>query len=250
MARHAHVTQMSRGEDVMGTASTRPAGRMGGINKHEPLMSTSLRVLQHSAPASPAAADTPHPWLRALDVFGVPYLCYSHRRAGGRMSPAAAALLESAAGSLIVEQADRLVAAELTTTSAQLHIGQFVRTRTVRTHEGLSLNVFVAWPSLPDVDAIVVLGPETPAARSDDQPGGLTRREAEVARLVGAGFATKEIAQRLGISGHTTRHHIERVFAKLGVRSRASLAALMGGRSGPSLRSTAMMCAREAGFRE
>jgi len=53
----------------------------------------------------------------------------------------------------------------------------------------------------------------------------LTRREVDVARLVGAGLRTAEIADQLGISLHTARRHSERVFAKLGVRSRAAVAA-------------------------
>ena len=196
-------------------------------------MSTTLRVLQQSSSSSPAAEGASHPWLRALEVFGVPFLCYSRKSAGRRMSAAAAALLRGVTGAAVAEQAARLVAAELSALSTPLHIGQFVQTRAVRTYDGLTLNVFIASPALADVDAIVVVSPGAPASNSDDQ-AGLTRREAEVARLVGAGLATKEIAQRLGISGHTARHHIERVFAKLGVRSRAALAALIAVRSGAS----------------
>lgn len=51
----------------------------------------------------------------------------------------------------------------------------------------------------------------------------LTPREVEVAMLAATGLQTKQVAHRLGISFHTARHHIERAYAKLGVRNRASL---------------------------
>jgi DNA-binding CsgD family transcriptional regulator len=53
----------------------------------------------------------------------------------------------------------------------------------------------------------------------------LTPREAAVARFLARRRSTAEIADALGISTHTARHHAERVLAKLGVRSRAAAAA-------------------------
>jgi DNA-binding CsgD family transcriptional regulator len=50
---------------------------------------------------------------------------------------------------------------------------------------------------------------------------GLTEREAEVALHLGRGETDREIADRLGISWHTVRTHVERVLGKLGVDSRA-----------------------------
>lgn len=49
----------------------------------------------------------------------------------------------------------------------------------------------------------------------------LTPRELEVLALVGEGMSNKTIARRLGISAHTVKYHLEAVFAKLAVRSRA-----------------------------
>jgi len=57
----------------------------------------------------------------------------------------------------------------------------------------------------------------------------LSRREMEVARELAAGRTTAQAAAALGISVHTARHHAERAYAKLGVRSRAALGALLGG---------------------
>jgi two-component system nitrate/nitrite response regulator NarL len=49
----------------------------------------------------------------------------------------------------------------------------------------------------------------------------LTPREVEVLALVGQGQSNKSIARRLNISAHTVKYHLEAIFAKLGVRSRA-----------------------------
>ncbi len=57
---------------------------------------------------------------------------------------------------------------------------------------------------------------------------GLSRREAEVALLLAQGGRNTQVAARLGISPHTARHHTEMVLAKLGIRSRAEVAAALG----------------------
>ncbi len=53
----------------------------------------------------------------------------------------------------------------------------------------------------------------------------LSRRETEVLRLLAEGLTNREIAERLYISPKTAEHHVSRVYAKLGVSTRAEAAA-------------------------
>jgi len=52
----------------------------------------------------------------------------------------------------------------------------------------------------------------------------LTRREREVLALVVAGYANKEIAQTFSISEETIKHHLTRMFDKVGAANRLELA--------------------------
>lgn len=55
-------------------------------------------------------------------------------------------------------------------------------------------------------------------------PAALTEREVDVLRLVAAGLSNPEIARRLVISPRTAEHHVQHVYAKIGVSSRAAAA--------------------------
>jgi DNA-binding NarL/FixJ family response regulator len=64
---------------------------------------------------------------------------------------------------------------------------------------------------------------------ADELPGGLSEREAEVAREVVAGHSNKEIARVLGITERTVKAHLGAIFVKLGVRDRLQLALRLTG---------------------
>jgi len=53
-------------------------------------------------------------------------------------------------------------------------------------------------------------------------PGGLTAREVEVLGLLARGWSNKQIAQRLFITPKTVSNHVEHIYAKVGVSSRAA----------------------------
>ncbi|MGC0423392.1 response regulator [Embleya sp. AB8] len=63
-------------------------------------------------------------------------------------------------------------------------------------------------------------GPTEPPGPA--HPDGLTDREAEILALIARGLTNPEIAERLFLSNHTIKTHINRIFAKTGSRDRAA----------------------------
>ena len=57
--------------------------------------------------------------------------------------------------------------------------------------------------------------------RRRDGPAGLTAREVEVLRLVARGLSNKQIGLRLVISAKTAGNHVEHIYTKIAVTSRA-----------------------------
>lgn len=59
-----------------------------------------------------------------------------------------------------------------------------------------------------------------------EQSASLTNREREILALLADGLGNKQIATRLGISPNTVKTHLELLFEKIGVRSRAEAVAV------------------------
>jgi HD-GYP domain-containing protein (c-di-GMP phosphodiesterase class II) len=78
----------------------------------------------------------------------------------------------------------------------------------------------------PDAVAAVLeaAGQRRPLRRRDLRPAGLSEREIEVLRLVAEGCSNREVAKRLYISPRTADHHVQHIYAKTGVSSRAAAA--------------------------
>jgi HD-GYP domain-containing protein (c-di-GMP phosphodiesterase class II) len=71
------------------------------------------------------------------------------------------------------------------------------------------------------VEAVLrAAGHRAPARRT--WPGGLTAREVEVLGLLARGQSNKQIAARLVVTPKTAANHVEHIYAKLGVSSRAA----------------------------
>jgi non-specific serine/threonine protein kinase len=78
--------------------------------------------------------------------------------------------------------------------------------------------------------AFVTVPEQQPAER----PERLTRREREVALLVARGLTNRQIASELSVSRSTANNHVARILRKLGLRSRAQIAAWVTEQRSPS----------------
>lgn len=75
-----------------------------------------------------------------------------------------------------------------------------------------------AGPDAAQLDARFAAAPRSAA-------GDLTSRQVEVLALVAAGRTNREIAEELVVSEHTVRRHLQNIFARVGVTSRAAATA-------------------------
>jgi DNA-binding NarL/FixJ family response regulator len=93
-----------------------------------------------------------------------------------------------------------------------------------------------------DVAVLEVLGHHLARVLSRFDPGlpppadrlGLTARQLEVLALVKLGQTNREIGERLSISAHTVRKHLENTYVALGVHNRAGSLGRVYGRSASS----------------
>lgn len=97
----------------------------------------------------------------------------------------------------------------------------FLSPRTVQSHVADILR-FTGARSRAEVAAAV----SRPAG---DELAVLTRRQREIARLIAHGRRNAEIAAELGVSEKTVENHVSALLGRLGVRSRAAVAALAAG---------------------
>jgi HD-GYP domain-containing protein (c-di-GMP phosphodiesterase class II) len=74
-----------------------------------------------------------------------------------------------------------------------------------------------------DVEAVVGAAGHQPAKR-DERPVGLTEREVEVLRLIARGLSNRQVADRLVISPKTVGSHVEHIYVKARVSTRAGAA--------------------------
>lgn len=72
------------------------------------------------------------------------------------------------------------------------------------------------------VDAVLAVAHGTKPSTRRTLPAGLSDREVEVLRLVAKGFSNRQIADHLIISPKTAGHHIQHIYNKIGVSTRAA----------------------------
>ncbi|HKR10216.1 MAG TPA: helix-turn-helix transcriptional regulator [Gemmatimonadaceae bacterium] len=85
--------------------------------------------------------------------------------------------------------------------------------------------------NVPADAELIVIARAAPVARvptrirSESSAAPLSRREREILALLADGLVNKQIAARLGISTNTVKTHLELLFEKLGVATRAEAVA-------------------------
>jgi two-component system, NarL family, nitrate/nitrite response regulator NarL len=88
-----------------------------------------------------------------------------------------------------------------------------------RVHEGQ------AWVSREQMTLLLEALISTPKIKAVDRKGLnlLTKREAEVVSCLAEGMTNREIAEHIGLSQHTVKNYLFRIFDKLGVSNRIEL---------------------------
>jgi DNA-binding NarL/FixJ family response regulator len=85
----------------------------------------------------------------------------------------------------------------------------------------LRREVRAGWLDGDAVHAVMAeAGHRVPPARRE-RPAGLSEREAEVLRLLARGFSNRIMAKQLSLSYDTVKHHIQHIYDKTGVSTRA-----------------------------
>lgn len=163
--------------------------------------------------------------LAVFDTLDITYAVFAVDGREIRRSPGATRL---SGGAALWRQASRIIQSNLVPRGgAPLADGVTRRFRTLE--PSLELVVAKLQEPTPEVRYVAVLVPRQSESKvvSLSNRWSLTPREMDLAELLQQGLSTKAIAEELGISVHTVRHHIESVFGKLGVRSRTSAAVIL-----------------------
>ena len=74
------------------------------------------------------------------------------------------------------------------------------------------------------VSAVLAASGQRKAPSRREWPAGLTEREVEVLRLIARGSSNREAAEALGLSPKTVGHHVQHMYSKIGVSTRAGAA--------------------------
>lgn len=153
-------------------------------------------------------------------------------------SPYLRAVAESAYGSVLLAEGDAAAACAVLRTAwtrwSELDAPyEAARTRvligTAYSRLGDAESAQLEWSGaqqlFQELDAVPDLARIERLARPAERTTGLTSREEEVLALVAAGKTNREIAAELVISEHTARRHVQNIFTKLDLSSRAAATA-------------------------
>jgi HD-GYP domain-containing protein (c-di-GMP phosphodiesterase class II) len=72
------------------------------------------------------------------------------------------------------------------------------------------------------VRAVLTAAGHRVSATRQDRVAGLSEREVEVLRLIARGQSNRRVAERLSVAERTVHHHVEHIYQKIGVSTRAA----------------------------
>ena len=126
------------------------------------------------------------------------------------------------------EDEERVAGAIRAGASGYLVHGRFTPEELERSVKDLAAGANVLSPSVVSV-VVGALKAGGGGAGDHEGPLSLTERESEVMTLLSRGTSNKAIAEKLFISEKTVKNHINRIYAKLGVGTRAeAIASFLG----------------------
>jgi DNA-binding NarL/FixJ family response regulator len=162
-----------------------------------------------------------NPWWISvfLEHAGFAALAQQHHEAAIQLAAAATHLRRSVRG--VISPVWVAVVEQFVLTPARFAVGESVAAAAWTTGERMPLDQAIG----NAMKQTVVLTIESSAAPEKVSPLSLSKRELAVAALVAEGLSNKQIAAGLFVSKRTVETHIQHIFSKLGVESRASIAA-------------------------
>lgn len=173
---------------------------------------------------------------RGLEAFAALAIILGEDAVSAQLEGAAAAVRE-AIGSVRTAAAQAQLDGVLV--SARQRLGPeraaelLVEGRLLGMHEAvryaLRMAAAVAADSAAGPPAGAAAAPAPQPEASQDTGGGLTPRELQIALLIARGLSNRGIAEELFISPATAARHVANIFAKLGLNSRAQVAAWVVG---------------------
>lgn len=197
----------------------------------QPMLEVIEPVFVQGAQAMLAYRRVVASFVREIDAIETPTALFSLRGVALHRNTSLTHLLRAAPPSLQLE--DRLYslvqsAAGLVGATAPARLDAMLRgAQTLHRQAGpFRLEVVIAERGLGGSPPLLLVT----VRKTGDDVGPLatlSAREREVTELIAAGVNTRTIADRLGITIHTVRRHTERIFSKLGVRSRVQVAAVV-----------------------
>jgi DNA-binding CsgD family transcriptional regulator/tetratricopeptide (TPR) repeat protein len=224
------LLQLAEGDIETAAASIRRALQEASQPSHRPrLLAAAVEIFRASGdhPAASAAAEE------------------LSKIAAASTSDVLGAMADQASGTLLLDQGD--ISAALAKLRAATGTWQKLNMPYERARTGVLLGLgcealgdsstatlefdnarsaFVSLGAGPDLAQLPSpAGRVGSPARPVDDPSGLSARELEVLTHVASGKTNPEIATELTISQHTVGRHLENIFAKLDVRSRAAATA-------------------------